>query len=444
MLILRSKRPVAKAMLAAAVILVSADAALSAENDAERVFREARGYTVRIRTLISTPFISDTKGSFEGAGFLVDAGRGWIITNAHVVGRSPSEVEVAFADEPFQPAEKVYVDGFADVAVLAVRGVAKGRKAAVLNCGAAVSIGEPVGAFGHPLGMYFTATRGIVSGKTDQCGPDLLQIDATVDHGNSGGPTIALRDGRVVGITTAGADGDKSDRVNFATPMRDVGRILDLLRRGITPSPPYVQVALLRDETGSHTLEVAKSFDGERWPLEPGDVIRGIDGEASEFQTLSDLVSAMRGRAGAVPLVIERGTQTLTVEVVPVLEPLVTARRGTSLDGALIASIPVEDSSNLRDMPGLFVHSVEPSSAAEMLSLQRLDFLYTVDGRRFSDLDALSAYLGGRPQGQPLRVVFRRWSEYENRWFDYLVREMPGEEIHSVGGKLGLVSASGE
>src|SRR5258705_13052031 len=70
----------------------------------ESVFREARSYTVRIRTQISTPFYEDMRGSFEGAGFLVDAKRRWILTNAHVVGQSPSTVQVAFADDTFRPA----------------------------------------------------------------------------------------------------------------------------------------------------------------------------------------------------------------------------------------------------------------------------------------------------------------------------------------------------
>jgi S1-C subfamily serine protease len=428
------------ASLGAVAVLLLASAQVVAEHDAERVFREARGYTVRIRTQITTPFICDRQGSFEGAGFLVDAARGWIVTNAHVVAQSPSEVQVAFAGEPFQTARKVYVDCFADVAVLAVGKVGRGRKAAELNCADEVRIGEPVGAFGHPLGMYFTGTRGIVSGKTDQLGPDLLQIDATVDHGNSGGPTIALRDGRVVGITTALGDGDKADRVNFATPMKDVGRILDLLRHGITPSPPFMQFALLRDETGSHTLEVAGSFDSRRWPLLPGDRILAIQGGEGKLRTLSDLVSALRGRTGPVPLVIERGRQTTTIEVTPVPAPLVTAERGVSVDGALIASIPFEDEVNLGETPCLFVHSVEPGSTAETLGLEPMDILHRVDGRRFGDLDSLCAYLRERPEGRALKVVFRRMSPFTDRWFDYLVREMPGKDVHSVGSGSDLVA----
>ncbi|MBI3221562.1 MAG: hypothetical protein HYZ46_00400, partial [Nitrosomonadales bacterium] len=73
----------------------SSSAGRTDDTQAETVFRDAREYTVRIRTQIETPFTEDRQGSFSGAGFLVDSDRGWIVTNAHVVGQSPSEVKVA-------------------------------------------------------------------------------------------------------------------------------------------------------------------------------------------------------------------------------------------------------------------------------------------------------------------------------------------------------------
>src|SRR5919204_519691 len=101
---------------------------------AEAIFRGARAYTVRIRTEIVTPFAEDSRGAFMGAGFVVDPNRGWVLTNAHVVGLSPSTVLVAFADEPFVPARKIYVDSFTDVAVLAIETKGKVLRAAPLDC----------------------------------------------------------------------------------------------------------------------------------------------------------------------------------------------------------------------------------------------------------------------------------------------------------------------
>lgn len=405
-------------------------AAGGADIGAEAVFRAARSYTVRIRTRIDTPFAGDERGSFSGAGFLVDVDRRWIVTNAHVVGQSPSDIEVAFADEPFQPARKVYVDTFADVAVLTVASLPRGRTVPSLNCDDAVRIGEPVGVFGHPLSMHFTGTRGIVSNKTDQDGPDLLQIDATVDHGNSGGPVIALGDGRVVGIATSGVLREKSDRLNFATPMKDVCRILALLRDGFSPSPPRMEIALLKDEDGRHTMTVARSFDVRRWPLLPNDRIISVGKAGDETKTLTDLVSAMRGSSGVIPLTIERAGRTHRVDVTPALRPLVVGRRGILVDGALIAPIAFDDETHVREPFRLVVHSVEPGSAAEML-LEPGDVLQAVDGQSFRDTDSLSVYLRGRTAA-PITVVLTRWSSSAQRLFDYNVRELPGSDVRLV------------
>jgi S1-C subfamily serine protease len=71
----------------------------------EAIFENAIGYTVKIGTLIETPFAGDDEGAFKGTGFVVDGDKRWILTNAHVVGRSPSRVEVAFRGGEFFPIE---------------------------------------------------------------------------------------------------------------------------------------------------------------------------------------------------------------------------------------------------------------------------------------------------------------------------------------------------
>ena len=113
----RISRAFPAAALAAAVLFPRPSAS-GEENAAETAFRAAREYTVRVHTRIDTPFLGDTEGAYEGAGFLVDAQRGWIVTNAHVVGRSVNDVQVAFYRQSFEPAKALYVDSFADIAIL--------------------------------------------------------------------------------------------------------------------------------------------------------------------------------------------------------------------------------------------------------------------------------------------------------------------------------------
>src|SRR5512141_2242322 len=177
---------VATLMFAGAVESRATFAAEPRHDSPEAIFRAARAYTVRVRTEITLPFAEDERGAYQGAGFVVDVKRGWILTNAHVVGESPSTVRVAFADGPWLPAHKVYVDSFSDMAIIEIHAPRGTLHGATLERAEIPSVGENIGAFGHPLGMLFTGSRGIVSGRTDQLGPDLMQIDATVNAGNSG------------------------------------------------------------------------------------------------------------------------------------------------------------------------------------------------------------------------------------------------------------------
>jgi S1-C subfamily serine protease len=427
-------------VLAILVVTTIPGGPAGADRSPESVFRDARLYTVRIRTQITSPFLEDERGSFSGSGFLIDAGRRWVVTNAHVVGQSPSQVHASFIDGTYRPARKVYVDSFTDVAVLEVANDGVVRPVAALDCVNPPAIGEGVGAFGHPLDIPFTGTRGIVSGVTNQFGEDLIQIDATVDHGNSGGPVIALRTGRVVGIATAGAGGAKSDRVNFTTPMRDVCRILELLRRGVSPEPPRIEFDLLVDDDGRHTLEVAGTKDPGRWPFEPGDRIVTVGEERQIVRTLTELVTSLRGRTGMVPLQVRRGDRVVEIPTRPRPRSPVIARRGLRIDGALIAAASFDDSTVLREPARLVVQSVDEGSPAEALGIEQYDILQTVNGRSPDDLDALVALLRGRPEGTPLRVVLRRLTD-GSRLLVTHVRELPGEEIEMIGPKEPLMGS---
>jgi len=404
----------------------------AAEDGAQTVFRAARHYTVRIRTQITTPFMEDERGSFSGAGFLVDSTRGWVVTNAHVVGHSPSDVSVAFAGEAFRPARKIYVDSFTDVAVLEVPDGDRRHPVAPLGCDDDPEVGEAVGAFGHPLGMPFTGTRGIISGRTNQFLSDYLQMDATVDHGNSGGPVIALRSGRVIGIATAMMGESKAERVNLATPTKDVCRILELLRSGVPPEPPEMEFSFLIDEDGRHTLQVGATYNAARWPFQPGDRIVSVGSDREPVATLSQFVTAIRGRSGAVPLRVSRGGRLVDVLARPSRRPSVVARRGVSVDGALIAPMSFEDAAALSKAARLVVQSVEPGSSAEALGVESMDVVESVDGRSFDDLNGLLAYLRQHADRVPLHVVFRRASPSVNRWFELHARDLPGRETRVI------------
>ena len=165
---------------------------------AEKIFADARAYTAYIETRIEVPFIEDEQGSSIGAGFVIDRERHWVLTNAHVSGRSPAHITVMLDGAEPVRAWPVFIDPYLDLAVLEYQAAGKeSTQVAKLDCDRAPGTGHPVGAFGHPNGFKFSGTRGVISGRTYRFGADWLQTDAPINGGNSGGPLISLSTGRV-------------------------------------------------------------------------------------------------------------------------------------------------------------------------------------------------------------------------------------------------------
>jgi C-terminal processing protease CtpA/Prc len=193
--------------------------------------------------------------------------------------------------------------------------------------------------------------------------------------------------------------------------------------------PPRLEIALLRNDEGSHTMTVARSFNEQRWPLLHGDRILEVEG-AGKVSTLTDLVSALRGRTGPIGLQVERAGTRSRVVVSPALRATNLTRRGVELDGALIGPIRFDDEWLLREPIRLLVMSIAPGSAAEARGLEAGDYLQAVDGRRFEDVDSLFAY--AHDKHAAVEVVVLRWAPGWLRLYDHHVRELPGESARIV------------
>jgi putative serine protease PepD len=176
-----------------------------------------------------TVYVSVPGGETEGSGVIVSSD-GRILTNYHVVegGRS---VSVRLADGRSAPAEVVRTDPGSDLALLQVDGVS-GLTPATLGDSDGLSVGDTVLAFGSPLGLTGTVTSGIVSAvdrDADDLGlTDLIQTDAPINAGNSGGPLVDTA-GRVVGISVANATTDANGGnigIGFAIPINTAVRAI--------------------------------------------------------------------------------------------------------------------------------------------------------------------------------------------------------------------------
>ncbi|SON61274.1 Serine protease Do-like HtrA [Mycobacterium simulans] len=204
----------------------------NAEEPAGRFTKVAAAIADAVVTIESK---SDQEG-MQGSGVIID-GRGYIVTNNHVISEaanSPSRFKttVVFNDGKEVPANLVGRDPKTDLAVLKVDNV-DNLTVARLGDSGKVRVGDEVLAAGAPLGLRSTVTHGIISalhrpvplsgeGSDTDTVIDALQTDASINHGNSGGPLIDM-DSQVIGINTAGKSlSDSASGLGFAIPVNEM------------------------------------------------------------------------------------------------------------------------------------------------------------------------------------------------------------------------------
>ena len=194
---------------------------------------------------------SDEEGS-QGSGVVID-GRGYIVTNNHVISEaainaSKYKMTVVFNDGKEVPANLVGRDPKTDLAVLKVDNV-DNLVVAKMGDSDKLQVGEEVIAAGAPLGLRSTVTQGIISalhrpvplsgdGSDTDTVIDGVQTDASINHGNSGGPLINMK-GDVIGINTAGKSlSDSASGLGFAIPVNEVKTVVEsLIQQGKIAHP---------------------------------------------------------------------------------------------------------------------------------------------------------------------------------------------------------------
>ena len=416
------------------IAFVVSPAALA--DNGEDIFERAPLYTVQIRTTVNMPFTEDWRKSSMGAGFVVDAERGWVMTNAHVTAKSPSQLRARFQHGEYREATKVYVDPYLDLAILELdESQHEGLEAATLDCEEFPHIGHPVGAFGHPWNLVYTGTRGIISGVSSRMGTEMLQTDAPINGGNSGGPLISLETGKIVGLSTASINKDDDQNTNFAVPMKYACRVLQLLQDGKDPSPPQLSAMFYEDLDDEGRLTVAQTYPSDgTLVLEVGDTISAVAGVSDEIRNEGQLVHALRGRLKAVELEVTRSGSQMTIT--GRLEPAarVIERNGVYAAGILFAPMNLRDGRELNLGLPLMVHSVEDGTLGQSLEIAEWDMLVSVNGYPVEDLSNLYERLGAADRnGEAVSFVFKRWSNDRNRIYDYLERSMEIDNLQFVG-----------
>jgi S1-C subfamily serine protease len=271
----------------------------------------------------------------QGSGFVFTPD-GLILTNSHVVHGARSH-HVSLPDGRRMPAELIGEDPETDLAVL--RAPASDLQALKLGDSRAIRVGQLVVAIGNPFGFQATVTAGVISAlgrslrsRTGRLMDDIIQTDAALNPGNSGGPLVSSR-GEVIGVNTAVISGAQGLCFAIAanTAQFVVGRLIrdGRIRRSIvgvagqnTPLPrQLVRFYALHVSSGILVASIEPNSPASRSGLSEGDIIIGLDGhDVDGIDQLHRLLTEERIGV-TTPLTVIRRTEKLEINVTPAESP---------------------------------------------------------------------------------------------------------------------------
>jgi len=219
-----------------------------------------------------------------GSAFFVDSS-GLLITNYHVIssevdptykGYSRMYIRMGDPASPRIPAKVIGYDKAMDLALIKTE-LTPEYVYSIVDW-VVPSVGDTIYAIGSPVGLEKTVTQGIVSAlgrRLLQIG-DVIQIDAAVNHGNSGGPVVDMA-GRLVGIVFAGVD--QYQGLNFAIPAERLAAALPVMIAGGKAERPWLGLSLAETVNGAEIIYVAPTTPAAEQQVQEGSIIKTINGE---------------------------------------------------------------------------------------------------------------------------------------------------------------------
>lgn len=271
----------------------------------EKAQKTVVGITTEIVQQYDTFFGPQTqKGQSMGSGFIVDP-NGYIVTNAHVIGDGKYEnITVSLIDGSKEVGDVLWYDTALDLAVVKINRT--GLPAVEIGDSEQLKVGEPVVAIGNPmtLDLERTVTQGIVSGLNRSIAFEngtviepLIQTDASINSGNSGGPLFNA-EGKVIGINTAKMS--TAEGLGFSIPINTAKPIIEQIIKDGVLTQVYVGITGVDVETferasgvditaeyGVVVIEIMNGSPAAQAGLNPQDVIIAIDGD--RIESMSDL-----------------------------------------------------------------------------------------------------------------------------------------------------------
>ncbi len=347
-----------------------------------------------------------------GSGVIVDATRGYVLTNNHVI-KDAERAIVTLKDRRQFAAKLVGTDPGTDIAVLQIE--ASGLSALRIGDSDNMQVGDHVLAIGNPFGIGQTVTSGIVSalgrsGLSVEGYEDFIQTDASINPGNSGGALVNLR-GELVGINTAiiGPSGGNVG-IGFAVPSNMARAIMNqIIRHGeVRRGRLGIEMADLTQELskklGVNTLDgaiiavVQAGSPAEKSGIREGDVVTALNGRPIRN------AAELRARLGLTPIGEEVEMRLLRGNAARMVRTRIAAPDVSTGEGQAIAQLPgmrvieIQRGSPLFQRlqgGGLVVSAVDPNSVAWVAGFRPGDIIYSVNRRRMQTAAELQNALRG-------------------------------------------------
>lgn len=358
-----------------------------------------------------------------GSGVIVDATKGYIITNNHVIDKA-DEIKVTLRNGETYEAKLIGTDPDSDVAVIQIK--AKDLNAIPLANSEEHNVGDFVVAIGNPFGLGQTVTSGIISamersGLGIEGYENFIQTDASINPGNSGGALVNLR-GELIGINTAiFSKSGGNIGIGFAIPSNMAHDImLQLIEHGEVKrgslgaqaqdlTPQLAQAFDIPFRRGAVVSHVDKNSAADRAGLKPGDIVTEINGKAvRNADMLRNNMGLLRiGQSVNMKILRENKTLSLTATVAA-QDKSNESIRGDKIHAHLTGTElqNIQPSSKLYGrIEGVIISEVETGSPAARTGLRRGDIITSANRKNIKNIEELQSSIA---KNKSLLINIRR------------------------------------
>ncbi|MDF7670544.1 Do family serine endopeptidase [Orbaceae bacterium ESL0721] len=352
-----------------------------------------------------------------GSGVIIDADKGYIVTNNHVIDNA-NKITVSLNDGHEFTAKLIGRDPQSDIALLKVDNAKKLTAISLANSDN-LHVGDFVVAIGNPFGIGQTVTSGIISalarsGLSMNGFENFIQTDASINRGNSGGALVNLK-GELVGINTAIiAPNGGNVGIGFAIPSNMVKNLTAQLiefgevKRGVLGikgnelTSDIAKAFDLDVQKGAFVSEVIDGSAAQEAGIKAGDVITAIDDKpVDSFAELRAKI-ATSGAGHTVKLGLIRDGKPLSVDVkLKNSDESTTDAKSlhSSLEGATLIN------GEVKGQKGVLIESIAKNSPASRLSLQEGDLITGVNRERITNIADLRKVIDSNPAAIALNII---------------------------------------